>query len=385
MVSRRTMLALGAGVAGASMAATTTPAVASTVVHQPSKPAPRTLSASRMVRNGRLSVRRTTFPVTHLGVTWRGPSAHVRVRTATGWSRWRTLDDCGAGPDGRSRPDHGVVLVVPGTVAYDVAVAGGGRAQVIELNTVDGPAIPRAATLTVPPPPPPAGTLASYGVPYLSRAAWGADESLRFRNGVEVWPPEYYPVQALTVHHTAGANGDPDPAATVRAIYHYQAVVVDGTGWGDLGYHLLIDEAGRVYEGRWSGTDGVSVFGANTPPLMSVGAHVGGYNTGNIGVCLLGHFNGQLPTTAARESLVRVLAWLAHTCWLDPLGMTHYVNPVNGNTRDVDTISGHRNWAATACPGDMFYPQLAAVRSSVAQVPRRKAGGWRPPIPRPGA
>jgi N-acetylmuramoyl-L-alanine amidase len=118
---------------------------------------------------------------------------------------------------------------------------------------------------------------------------------------------------------------------------------------------------------------------------MSVGAHVGGYNTGNIGVCLLGHFNGQLPTTAARESLVRVLAWLAHTCWLDPLGRTHYVNPVNGNTIDVDTISGHRNWAATACPGDMFYPELAAVRSSVAQVPRRKAGGWRPPIPRPPA
>jgi len=32
-------------------------------------------------------------------------------------------------------------------------------------------------------------------VPYMSRAAWGADESWRFSNGVEDWPPDYFPVR----------------------------------------------------------------------------------------------------------------------------------------------------------------------------------------------
>src|SRR5215475_14945518 len=114
----------------------------------------------------------------------------------------------------------------------------------------------------------------------LSRAAWGADESLRLEpDGTEIWPPEYFSVQALTVHHTATANGDPDPAATVRAIYYYHAVSL---GWGDIGYHLIVDEAGTVYEGRWSGSDMVPVFAA-TPgpdgrPLMVNGGHVLGYN-----------------------------------------------------------------------------------------------------------
>ena len=34
----------------------------------------------------------------------------------------------------------------------------------------------------------------------LSRTDWGADETLRYTaDGTEIWPPEYYPVQTLTV------------------------------------------------------------------------------------------------------------------------------------------------------------------------------------------
>src|SRR5256885_973283 len=141
------------------------------------------------------------------------------------------------------------------------------------------------------------------------RAAGGADESLRFGpDGIETWPPEYFPVQTLTVHHTAGANHDPDPAATVRAIYFFDAIT---QGWGDLGYQLLIDEAGTVYEGRWSGTDAVPVFGPLRPPQMVNGAHVVSFNAGNVGVVLLGDFTDQVPTPAARRSLDAVLALLA--------------------------------------------------------------------------
>jgi hypothetical protein len=203
-------------------------------------------------------------------------------------------------------------------------------------------------------------------VTYLSRSAWGADESLRYPGGVEVWPAESRPVQALTVHHSAGSNGDPDPAATVRAIYRYQAETL---GWGDIGYHLLIDEAGRVYEGRWSGDDGRPVFGPAGPdgrPLMVVAGHVLGYNAGNIGVCLLGTFSGQRPTAAERWSLARVLWSLARLGRLGATSTITYRNPDDGSTRTVPAVSGHRDWAATACPGDAFYATLADLRRTIA-------------------
>ena len=374
------MFALGAGVALGSMASATAASALETNAAGPAaKPAPRTLAASRVVRNGRLSVRRTDFPVTHLGLTWPSGSAHVRVRTSAGWTTWRNLDGCGGAPDGPGQPAMSALVVVPAAVAYEVAVAGGRTAQVTELNTVDGPALPSSAIVAAPLPP--WATLADYWLSYLSRAAWGADESLRFRNEVETWPAEYFPPQALTVHHQGDASGndDPNPAATVRAIYFYQAITQD---WGDIGYHLLIDEAGRVYEGRWSGAPGRPVFAEGKRLLVTTGAHAQGYNTGNVGVCLLGRFTNTQPTPAARGALVKALAWLAHTCELDPLGTTHYVNPVNGMTADVNVISGHRNWGATECPGDAFYPQLPGVRTDVSRV-RRLTGRWRPPIPRP--
>ena len=52
--------------------------------------------------------------------------------------------------------------------------------------------------------------------PIMSRAEWGADESIRFKNGKESWPPAFAPTHKLIVHHTAGANNDPNPASTIR-------------------------------------------------------------------------------------------------------------------------------------------------------------------------
>jgi len=51
---------------------------------------------------------------------------------------------------------------------------------------------------------------------------------------------------------------------------------------------------------------------------------------------------------------------------LDPLGTTAYVNPISGATRTVATLAGHRDWAATECPGNTFYPSLPQLRIDVA-------------------
>src|SRR5262249_56161996 len=97
-----------------------------------------------------------------------------------------------------------------------------------------------------------------------------------------------------------------------------------GVGWGDMGYKLLIDEEGVVYEGRWSGSEDMPVF--NPDGTMVTGAHVLHYNSGNIGTCLLGYLHDSPATEAAEASLVTVLAYLAVAGHVVPTGTVNYVN-----------------------------------------------------------
>jgi hypothetical protein len=170
----------------------------------------------------------------------------------------------------------------------------------------------------------------------------------------------YYPVQTLSVHHTADGSDDPDPAAVVRAIYRNQAV---GQAWGDIGYQYLIDATGRVYEGRWSGTDGTP--GHDAAGLMVNGAHIGGYNAGNIGIALLGTLTVTPASDAARATLIQLLAELAQWHAIDPQGTVAYRNPISGAARTVPAISGHLDWAATLCPGTV-HSDLPSIRTAVA-------------------
>lgn len=218
-----------------------------------------------------------------------------------------------------------------------------------------------AALSVVPRPPAAAAATAAYTL--RSRAAWGADESLRYAaDGTEIWPPEYFPVQTLTVHHTADGSTNPDPAAVVRAIYRNDTV---GKGYGDIGYNFLIDRNGLVYEGRWSGTDGTAAHDASG--RLVTGAHVQGYNSGNLGIAFLGTLTTTPPTTAARTALIQLLAELAERHAIAPLGKVSYVNPVSGAARVVPAIGGHQHWATTDCPGTVL-ADMPAIRAEVAAL-----------------
>ena len=200
----------------------------------------------------------------------------------------------------------------------------------------------------------------------IPRSGWGADESLRFdANGAETFPEAFYPTQKLVVHHTAGTNNDPDPAATVRAIYRYHAVT---QGWGDIGYNFLVDEQGRIYEGRHSRDYpvGVSPSGDDAAGNGVTGAHTSGWNSGSVGIALLGTLTDLDATAAARSSLTDMLAWEAAKNGLDPQAVSPYVNPVSGATITVPTIGGHRDYGSTECPGGTFYASLPALRAAVA-------------------
>lgn len=181
--------------------------------------------------------------------------------------------------------------------------------------------------------------------PVIPRSAWGADESLM------TLPPEYRPVRAVIIHHTATGDGGLDPAAIVRAIYYYHAVVLEK---GDIGYNYLVDRWGNVYEGR-AGGPGV------------VGSHAGRFNWGSIGVALIGNFQEQDVPAPMWESLSEFLAWQCADFMLPPLEDRPFIDLV------LPTIMGHRDCANTLCPGDRMYALLpllrAAVLAKMAHVP----------------
>lgn len=159
--------------------------------------------------------------------------------------------------------------------------------------------------------------------------------------------PAFAEVSHLVIHHSAGTNVANDWAAVARAIWDLH---VSGNGWSDIGYNWLVDPDGRVYEGRSDD---------------AIGAHFCAKNTGTVGVCVMGTFTNQPPTEAAIEGLVNLLSWKACQYDIDPLGESLH----NSSGEVLFNISGHRDGCNTACPGDMFYPLLPAVRAGVLTGP----------------
>ena len=348
---------------------------------------PETLSSTDPVVVGEVG---TDFPIDYLTVKWfasdvvmenhdeegQEPFGAVRFLNDGAWGNWIAFVR-----DGAEAPGLWTSSLTPGYDAGAYEIRGlplwASEPVATVINTTDGPASDATLSQAVDP-------LQNC----LSRTEWGADESLRHENGDlegdELWPPSFYPAQIVTVHHTADWNGTDDPAALVRATYYSHAII---NGWGDIAYNYLIDEGGKVYEGRWSGTtstpcgddgDG-SDFAHDSSGLLASGGHTAYHNQANIGIALLGLFADHSefdfpptiepvgPTDEAVLALENVLVNLTTRHALDPVGTVDYYNPV-WDTTDfaVNVISGHRDFRATACPGAFLYAQLPDIRQAVA-------------------
>ncbi len=156
--------------------------------------------------------------------------------------------------------------------------------------------------------------------------------------------PVYTDVTHLIVHHSAGSNTSNDWAARVRAIWNYH---VNSNGWDDIGYNWLIDPNGVLYEGRGDNLQG---------------AHFCGYNSGTMGVCVMGTYTDVLPTEAAINTLKELLAWKSCKENIDPEDFSFH----NASGLNLYHISGHRDGCNTECPGNAFYPTLPSLREDVA-------------------
>ncbi|MGK5501163.1 N-acetylmuramoyl-L-alanine amidase, partial [Streptomyces sp. URMC 125] len=190
----------------------------------------------------------------------------------------------------------------------------------------------------------------------VSRAQWGADESL-----VQD-PPSYLGrVDAVFVHHTAGTNAYDctESAALVRGILTYH---VKTNGWNDIGYNFFVDKCGTVFEGRAGGID-----------RAVRGAHTYGFNGYSSGIAVLGNYeDGGRPTQAALASVARVSAWKLGLYGVDPAGKVTLTAAgdtgvwKNGERATLHRISGHRDGYATLCPGANLYSQLPGIRTRAA-------------------
>lgn len=174
-------------------------------------------------------------------------------------------------------------------------------------------------------------------------------------------------VKHLSVHHTAVGKlrGDGTPEAELRIIQHGHR---DDNQWGDIAYHFLIAPDGRIFAGRstkyapnsntrylsetlWrenpifapadvADNPELGVGGTRYVPESSTGPRPG-HVRGHITICLLGNFMEEEPTDAAKQSFIKLCAYLLQQ---------HHLT--------INDVWLHREVASTLCPGNKFYSWL---------------------------
>jgi hypothetical protein len=289
-----------------------------------------------------------------VGLHWQGPGAVLfRTRSTAGrWSAWRD-----ALPEPLDVPDAGTAegrsartwkLGNPHWVGAADAIQYRLRGRVSRLRAhfvaSDASAVPPRK-------------LSIAGSPaVIPRSAWRANETIR--RGSTVYAPS---LRFALVHHTAGSNSytAAQSAAIVRAIQTYH---VKGNGWNDVGYNFLVDKYGQVFEGRYGGVE-----------RNVVGAHAEGFNTGSVGVAVLGGYGTTRPTAKALEAVAALLAWRLDVAHVDPLQRLSWIS--GGNARfpsgapvPLGAVSAHRDTGPTACPGNALYAQVPAIARRAAAL-----------------
>jgi hypothetical protein len=214
-------------------------------------------------------------------------------------------------------------------------------------------------------------TIARITAPTIvTRAEWGADESIRDSHVVG-WAP----FRKIVVHHTASPNSVRDPAATVRFGYELHVV---GRGFTDIGYNFLISPDGQIFEGRRARKYGKGELhtGEDGAGNAIIGGHTKGRNAGTCGIALIGNFMKTAPSPAAIESLIHLAAWEAQRHKIDPLGSDEFI--ATDSTKLVfPNIVGHRGIGNTLCPGTRMAASMPWLRKQIAErvgsFPARKA------------
>jgi N-acetylmuramoyl-L-alanine amidase-like protein/flagellar hook capping protein FlgD len=289
-----------------------------------------------------------------IGLHWQGSGRVLfRTRSLTGrWSAWQP-----AAPEEEDRPDPASPEIAPRKGWRLGSPYWVGASDRVDYRLAGNVRRLRAWFVRSPVERPIDRTVSMAGSPQIApRSSWKADEDIRRA------PPRYAKaVFFAIVHHTGGASnyGPTTSAAIVRAIELYH---VRGNGWNDIGYNFLVDRYGQVFEGRAGGVD-----------RNVIGAHAAGFNTGSVGVALMGNYSRMTIGRAAGRSLAALLAWRLDVAHVDPLGFVTWVSGGNGKFPrgmpvQMRAIAGHRDTGFTTCPGNALYGKLPDLAHEVAAI-----------------
>lgn len=179
----------------------------------------------------------------------------------------------------------------------------------------------------------------------ISRTAWGAYAADPSK--LTTTPT----LNGITFHHSSNTA---DGAAEVLRIQdmHMQISAIywprPGDGWGDIGYHYIMDKAGNVYQGR----DPEATPGKIDGPY-TLGSHVENNNTASgIGICVLGDYEGAEAFPASRQkSLEKAITAIARRYKLTS-----------------DKVSYHQARAITnptECPGSNIIPKAPEIINNI--------------------
>ena len=159
----------------------------------------------------------------------------------------------------------------------------------------------------------------------ISRSSWAKAAPI----GGRLNPMGSY--ERITVHHEGWTRvWFSDYRSTAARLESIRKSHLDRLKAGDIGYHFVIDRAGRVWQGRL---------------LQYQGAHVRDHNRGNIGVMVLGNFNNQHPTDVQMSALGQTLKSL----------MRRYRVPVH-------RVYTHQELIPTSCPGRSLQRSMVVLR-----------------------
>ena len=146
----------------------------------------------------------------------------------------------------------------------------------------------------------------------------------------------------IVLHHTATDSGSLE---SINAT-HQKRIDAGGNRWRGIGYHFLIGNGQGMPDGqiqptfRWR--------------EQSSGAHAGLslYNQTGIGICLVGNFDKNGPTSAQIQAVSRLVSLLKAE-----FGIT------------TDQVLKHGDLKATACPGRHFpFEQIASTPAAGPQL-----------------
>lgn len=307
-------------------------------------------------------------PFTSIGISFRSDMsavAVVRVERSDGsWSPAHPLDlRTDEAPDRTSAEFR---EMTPSSGALYVGEATGYRIEFpadaadIGVHRVErGPS--RAAVVATDP----TSMLGRLGV--NSRAAWGAKPSKKHpglgnaENGVRI----------VVIHHTATAD-DYLPSDVPKILRDLQAYDQNVRSYDDLGYNVMVDRFGGVWEGRFGGLD-----------RQVIGAHAQGYNSVSMGIAVLGNFSDEDPAPAVVDVLAKLAGWKMALGGYDPTSTVTITDqeadghPAKPVPLTIPRIVGHQHVGQTACPATIAN-FLNEIRQKAAAYAERGVGTLEP-------